>query len=140
MEYRVIEKTIFARLDPGEEILESLRRICEAQGVVLAEVNALGALREFSVGLFDVEAKQYHPNHFELPVEVTSLWGTVTTQDGAFYPHLHMSVADITGKEYGGHLQRGVVSATLEMVIRVLDGRVERQYSEEIGLNLMRFL
>ena len=59
--------------------------------------------------------------------------------DGEFYSHLHMSAGDCEGKVFGGHLNRAVVSATCEMVITVIDGRVDRTFSEEIGLNLFRF-
>ena len=31
------------------------------------------------------------------------------------------------------------VSATCEMIIDIIDGRVDRRYSEEIGLNLFEF-
>lgn len=140
MEYRVFDKTVIVRMDPGEEVIAQLKAVCERENITLAEVSALGALREFSVGLYDTVEKQYHANVIRKPVEVTSLWGTVTTQKGAFYAHLHMSAADIEAKEYGGHLQSAVVSATLEMVIHVIDGRVERRFDPEIGLNLFEFV
>lgn len=140
MDYRVFGKDVIVRMDPGDEVLTQLKAVCEKEHICLAEVSALGALKEFSVGLYDTTKKQYFANDIQKPVEVTSLWGTVTTQNGAFYAHLHMSAADVDAREYGGHLQRAVVSATLEMVIRVLDGRVERRFDPEIGLNLMEFV
>ena len=69
-----------------------------------------------------------------------SLTGTVTTMEGKFYPHLHMSAGDREGKVFGGHLNSATVSATCEMVVRALDGEVERQFDEKVGLNLFRFL
>ena len=74
------------------------------------------------------------------PYEIVSLTGTVTTKDGAFYHHLHMSCGDEKGRVFGGHLNAAVVSATCEMVIRVIDGRVERVLDPDVGLNLFRFL
>lgn len=140
MEYRVFNSAIVVRMDPDDEVMEQLRVVCEKEKIQLAEVNALGALKEFTVGLFNTQTKEYKSNTFTFPCEVTSLWGTVTTQDGAFYPHLHMSAADEAGHEYGGHLQKAVVSATVEMVIRPMAGRVEREFSPSVGLNLMKFL
>lgn len=140
MEYRVFDSAIFVRMDPGEEVMEQLKEVCLKEKVELAEVNALGALKEFTVGVFNTQTKVYKSNHFVFPSEITSLWGTVTTQDGAFYPHLHMSAGNEEGHEFGGHLQQAVVSATVEMVIRPVKGRVEREFSPTVGLNLMKFL
>lgn len=56
-----------------------------------------------------------------------------------YYAHLHMSVGNEKGEAFGGHLNRAVVSATCEMVITVIDGKVDRVYNEETGLNVFKF-
>ena len=140
MDYRRFGDTLVIRMDKGEEIIQSLRLAAEKEQVRLAAVEALGAVNDFTVGVFDTEEKQYHANHFSGAFEIVSLTGTVTTQDGKFYAHLHMSAGDREGKVFGGHLNSATVSATCEMVVWVLDGRVERQFDEQVGLNLFRFL
>jgi predicted DNA-binding protein with PD1-like motif len=50
-----------------------------------------------------------------------------------------MSVGNEKGEVFGGHLNRAVVSATCEMVITVIDGKVDRVYDEETGLNVFKF-
>ena len=140
MDYRRFGDTLVIRMDRGEEIIQSLRLAAEKEGVRLASVEALGAVDDFTIGVFDTVEKQYHANHFTGAFEIVSLTGTVTTQDGKFYAHLHMSAGDREGKVFGGHLNSATVSATCEMVVRVLDGRVERQFDEGVGLNLFRFL
>ncbi len=140
MEYRRFGDTLVIRIDKGEEIIQSLRLAAEKEQVRLAAVEALGAVDDFTVGVFDTVEKQYHANHFSGAFEIVSLTGTVTTQDGKFYAHLHMSAGDREGKVFGGHLNSATVSATCEMVVRVLDGEVERQFDEKVGLNLFRFL
>ena len=142
MQFRRFENKYFVRIDKGEEIISSLKNFCTAEKITLAEVKALGAVDDFDVGLFDVKEKKYHRNHFQFPAEITSLWGTVTTQNGEIYLHIHMSAANSEGQVFGGHLNSAVVSATCEMIIDVLPNNfiVERKFSDEVGLNLFEFL
>ena len=139
MEYRRFQDTLIVRMDKGEEILEQLRMVSEREGVRLAEVSALGAVNDITVGVFKTDEKKYYANRFTGSYEIVSLTGTVSTMDGAYYAHLHMSAGDDRGMVVGGHLNSAVVSATCEMVIRIIDGSVDRAFSEEIGLNLLRF-
>ena len=139
MEYRRFGNTIVARIDRGEEILVAVREIAGTEHIQLASVSALGATNDFTVGVYNVDEKQYHANDFKGNFEIVSLTGTINTMDGEFYTHLHMSAGDEKGQVFGGHLNRAVVSAVCEMVITVIDGVVDRRFSEEIGLNLFRF-
>lgn len=139
MDYRRFGDTLVIRLDPDEEIIENLRTIAEKEQIKLASVEALGAINDFTVGVFDTVEKKYYSNRFQGAYEIVSLTGTITTKDGAFYQHLHMSAGENSGAVVGGHLSRAVVSATCEMIVRVIDGRVERVLDPDIGLNLFRF-
>ena len=139
MEYKRFDNHILARIDKDEEILEQLQVIAEREGIRLASISALGAVNDFTVGVFDTAEKRYYANHFTGPFEIVSLTGTVTTMDGAFYAHLHMSAGNAKGEVFGGHLNRANISATCEMVITVIDGTVERRFREAIGLNLFYF-
>lgn len=139
MDYRKFGSTIIARIDKGEEILEQVREIALKENIKLASVNALGAVGEFTVGVFKTGEKKYYANEFRGDFEIVSLTGTINTMEDEFYTHLHMSAGNEKSEVFGGHLNRAVVSATCEMVITVLDGRVDRKFSEEIGLNLFQF-
>ena len=139
MDYRRFDHTIIARLDKGEEILEQVQNIAQKEHITLAAVQALGAIDQFTVGVFHTDEKQYYANDFSGHFEIVSLTGTISTMDGAFYCHLHMSAGDEKGQVFGGHLNRAMVSATCEMVITVLDGTVDRKFDPEIGLNLFDF-
>ena len=139
MDYRRMQDTVFARIDRGEEIQEQLRVIAEREGIRLASVSGLGAVNDFTVGVFKTDRKQYDSNTFTGYFEIVSLTGTITTMDGQYYAHLHMSCGDEQGRVFGGHLNRAVVSATCEVVIRILEGTVERRFDEDIGLNVFDF-
>lgn len=139
MEYRRFQNTIVARIDKGEEILEQVKRIARKEQIKLASVQALGAVSQFTAGVFKTEEKEYIANEFTGSFEIVSLTGTVNMMNGEFYCHLHMSAGNHKGEVFGGHLNKALVSATCEMIITVIDGTVDRYFDEEIGLNLFRF-
>ena len=139
MEYKRFGDTIFARLDRGEEILEQLKILALQENIKLASVRGLGAVDEFTVGVFKTDRKQYDANSFTGYFEIVSLTGTITTMDGEYYAHLHMSAGNDKGEVFGGHLNRAMISATCELVIQVVDGTVERRFDPEIGLNVFKF-
>ena len=139
MQYKRFDNTVFLRIDKGEEILKQLQAMAQAEHITLASVQALGAVDDFTVGVFNTTEKKYYANHFEGMYEIVSLTGTITTKNGEFYAHLHMSAGDDKGLVVGGHLNRAVVSATCEMVVTVVPGTVERVFNEDVGLNLFQF-
>lgn len=139
MEYRKFQNKIIVRMDKGEEILEKVREVAEKEKIKLADISALGAVSGFTVGVFDTEAKEYHANEFKGSFEIVSLTGTINTMNDEFYCHLHMSAGNEKGQVFGGHLNRAIISATCEMVITLIDGRVDRRFEKEVGLNLFQF-
>ena len=140
MDYRKFNNTIVLRIDKGEEILEKIKEVALKENIKLANINALGAVGEFTVGVFKTQEKKYYANEFKGDFEIVSLTGTINTMNGEFYSHLHMSAGDDKGQVFGGHLNKAIVSATCEMVITIIDGIVEREYNEEVGLNLFKFV
>ena len=139
MEYKRFDNTILARIDKGEEILEKLMEICEKEHVKLANVNALGAIGEFTIGLFDTSEKKYYSANYTGDYEIVSFTGSISTMDGKLYNHIHLSAGARDNKVYGGHLNKAVVSATCELFIHIVDGKVNRKFNEEVGLNLLDF-
>ena len=139
MDYRKFGTTYVMRLDPGDEIVEKVLWLAAVEQIKLATVTGLGAVDNVTLGLYSPDTKQFKANMFHADFEIVSLTGTITTQRGRPYTHLHMAVGDLSGRCYGGHLNRAVVSATAELVIQTIPGEVDRQPDAKIGLNLMHF-
>ena len=134
MEYRKFDNVIIARIDKGEEILEQLKAIAINENIKLASINALGAINDFTIGVYKTDEKKYYSNSFKGYYEITSLTGTINTMDGEYYAHLHMSVGNEKGEVFGGHLNRAVVSATCEMVITSLMEKLTEFMMKKQGL------
>ncbi len=139
MDHRRFGKHILLRLDPGEEILTQLRELAEREDLRLAAVQGLGAVNDFTVGVFHTDSKVYDSRRFQGPYEIVSLTGTVDRMDRAFYAHLHLSAAGEDNAVVGGHLNRAQISATAELVLTELGGEIDREKDPEMGLNLWRF-
>ena len=122
MKYKKFENTIIARIDKGEDIVEQVKNIALKENIKLASIQALGAINDFTVGVFKTKEKKYYANEFKGDYEIVSLTGTINTMNGEYYSHMHLSI----------------VSATCEMVIQVINGQVDRYFDEEIGLNLLK--
>ena len=139
MDYRRFDNQIVARIDKGEEIIEKIKEIVLKENIKLANINALGATNDFTVGVYNVEEKKYYSNEFKGNFEIVSLTGTINTMNDEFYTHIHMSAGNDKGEVFGGHLNSATVSATCEIIINIINGKVDRNFNKEIGLNLFEF-
>ena len=139
MEYRKLGDTIVLCLVRGEDVLASIRAVCNAERVRLAEISALGAADYAEVGVYHLAEKRFLPRTLEGEMEICALTGSVTRRGTELYLHLHGSLADADGNVYGGHVNEIRVSATAEIFIRLLPGEVNRRLEEESGILLMAF-
>lgn len=139
MDYVQFNSKILLRLDKGEEILKTIKDFCGEKGISLASVSGIGAVNKANIGLFQQDTKEYNTREYAGSMEIASLLGTVSEMDGEVYLHLHITLTDKTYQAIGGHLNMAWVGATVEIVLDVIDGKVDRELSEEIGLNLLKF-
>lgn len=139
MEYKKFEDTYVIRLNKGEEVIDSLKELCKTEDIKLAEVTGLGASDLVEIGVFNVNTKEYKTKLFEGMFEITSLVGNVTRKDSEVYLHIHINFGDEDGNVKGGHLVKSRISATSEIILRKVNGNVDRQLNEDIGLNLLKF-
>lgn len=139
MDYKRIENTIVIRMDKDEEIIETLKKVCLKENVKLASLSAIGAIKQFKIGVYDVEKKQYFSKDYSGTYEIVSLLGNISTMNDEYYSHLHISCSSFDGNVIGGHLNSGIVSATVEMFLSVIDGRVDRKVDPVTGLNIFDF-
>lgn len=139
MEYRKFNDTYIIRLNKGEEVISSLKQLCKDEDIKLGEITGLGASDLVEIGVFNVNTKEYKTKLFEGMFEITSLVGNVTRKDKEVYLHIHINFGDEEGLVKGGHLVRARISATSEIILRVIEGNVGRKLNEEIGLNLLDF-
>ena len=140
MEYKRQRNTVIVRVDKGEDIIKELLSLSEKENILFASISGLGAVNDIELGIFDTSAKKYHSKRLIGDFEITSLVGSLSRKDHKPYIHVHMSVGNVLTNEFvGGHLNKAIVGATAEIVLNVVEIVVEREFVEEIGLNLFKF-
>ena len=101
------------RLLPGDDLRKALEtavaaRDCDAAFVV----SGIGSLGDTKLRLAGASS----PAALTGPIEILSLAGSISV-DGS---HLHMSIADSTGRVLGGHVAYGCTVRTTAEVLLVL--------------------
>ncbi|MCD8089361.1 MAG: DUF296 domain-containing protein, partial [Clostridiales bacterium] len=128
------------RLNKGEEILETISALCEKENIKAGFVTGLGAANDIEIGIFDTVKKEYFKRSYKGDYEIAALVGNISRQNGAPYLHFHITIGNPQTEKYAaGHLSKCVISATGEIYLTAVDADVDREMSEEIGLNLMKF-
>lgn len=104
------------RLRPGDDLRGKLEEFAKQRGIRAGFVaSCAGSLRVAAIRFAD----QKDITTLAGPFEIVSFSGTISA-DGS---HLHISVADGTGRTIGGHLGAGsTVYTTAEIVIGDLSG------------------
>lgn len=118
------------RLSPGADLRRALEDVMGSQNTDSAFVVAgIGSLVEASLRY----AGESTVITLAGPLEILSVSGSLSPP-GA---HLHMSVADASGRVYGGHADYGnTVRTTAELLLALLpDGSLTREHDARTGFN-----
>ena len=114
MEYMKFDDAYVVRLDRGEEIVESLTKICDRGKDHTGNDRGYRAAADHAViGLYNVGEQVYHKTELNGPMEITALTGNVSMMDGKTYLHIHINLCDEKMNVKGGHLNECRISATV---------------------------
>jgi uncharacterized protein len=123
--------------DKGDEALAAIEEAGRRHGVRAAQVTAVGAFQEGELGYFDRERMTYQHIPFTEQVEVLSLLGDIAEQDGKPVAHLHVVLGRRDGSTLGGHLLRGQVWPTLEVIVTEVAPELAKRMDPQTGLALI---
>jgi len=115
------------RLHPGDDLRQQLAATVQTLGVQAGAVlTCVGSLTTVVLRL----ANHDHATTYHGYFEIVSLVGTLSVHGS----HLHIAVADTTGRTVGGHLLDGsVVYTTAELVLGVLPALAFRREQDAIS-------
>src|SRR5262245_22456447 len=125
-------------LDPGDEVIASLKKLAEAERIGLASMTGIGAVRDAVIGYLDLDQRQYLKREFgPESMELVSLIGNMARLDGEPVAHCHVSLSDREMRTFSGHLFEATVSVTVAFFMRVFEGEVSREFNADFGANLI---
>ncbi len=131
-----IKRIIVAKLEKGEDLLESLAALAKKYELVSGFFNAIGALSEANIGFF--EKGVYKSIKLEEDLEVVSCIGNISYREGEMVVHAHIVVGDKEGKAFGGHVFKGcIVSVTCEIFLIEIDQKIRRTEDKATRLFLL---
>ena len=128
MYYLRSNENLFVRLDPGEELHESLQEVARTEGIGAAAVTSgIGRVENALIGHLDAQGA-YQQKMLIGPVELLSMQGNIASLNGEPFTHLHVVVSDDEHVVHGGHLFEARVTVTAEIHLRVLGGRITDRF------------
>jgi len=113
-----INRMFFIKLEPKDDLLESVTKAVSAHSIQTGFFTMIGALNTANFGYYLLDQKKYKTLTMKAPFEIVSCSGNVTLKDGTPMIHAHLIVADQKGRAFGGHLLPGnTISVTGEIFL-----------------------
>jgi uncharacterized protein len=131
-------KTFALIFDTGDEVVSGLVQFAKQNGLGGSHFTAIGAFRDVTLGYFEWDRKKYKHIAVDEQVEVLSLAGDIALEDGEPQLHAHVVVGTSDGSARGGHLIKGHVRPTLEVILSEEPQSMVRKFDPASGLALIQ--
>lgn len=104
------------RLLPGQDLRNSIQQYVNDHKIKAGWlITCVGSLIDYNIRFANVQKEANGSGHFE----IVSLTGTVSDKGS----HIHVIIADSTGKTIGGHLLEGCKIYTTAEIVLVESGK-----------------
>lgn len=141
IDFKQISNTFIGKLSYGSDLLEGLTNFCVEKNITLGKVEAIGAVQKACVAFYNHTTREYQYLDYDRPSELINLAGNISTKDDKPFVHAHITLADETGKAFGGHLAPGTIIFACEFFITVYAGvELKRAKDNVTGLYLWNFI
>jgi predicted DNA-binding protein with PD1-like motif len=130
-------RIVVVAVDKGQDAVTMVTEAAARHGMRGARVTAVGGFASAEVGYFDREKRDYLRIPVREQVEVLSLLGDIADNQGQPALHVHAVLGRRDGSAVGGHLLRGEVWPTLEVIISEVGASLAKRVDPETGLALI---
>ena len=138
MEYRKEGNTILLRVDKDEDILEKILEVCRNENIYGAVFSGIGACGKAVISSYIPEKDDFADHIAEGMLELVSLTGNISYENGQPVEHTHASFSYLDGmgnpEMLAGHLKKAVVNYTAEIVIQLTKTMIRKKKDAVTGI------
>ena len=131
------DSSYILRLEAGEEFITAIENFCNEKKIYSAWLEALGSSKDLELAFYELEKRQYKTERFGQPMEILTITGNISKKEDTAFCHAHGIFGRPDMSTVGGHINRCVISATAEVVIRSGSEEINRNLDEKTGLHLL---
>jgi predicted DNA-binding protein with PD1-like motif len=123
--------------DIGDEVISTLTNFAREHNLKASQFTAIGALQEAELKYFNWDTKEYKDIKVNEQVEVLTLAGDIALKEGKQSVHAHIVLGKSDGNAIGGHLAKGIVRPTLEVILNETPSYLKKKFDEQTKLFLI---
>ena len=143
MDYKKYKDTIYLRIDKGEEVVETIKKVCKKEHVEAGYFQGIGACGKAVLSTWIPEQEDFTHHTITGMLEMVSLMGNISTdKDGNSFSHSHavFSYLKDTGEiaVAAGHLKEAEISYTGEIVLTPAEEKIERMFDAKAGIDVWK--
>ncbi len=139
MQWKKGEYEVIIRLDEGEEIQKSVMEICKKENIKSAYLSGIGSLKNVEIAHYDTVYAKYGSGMFDGMFEIASMTGNISMTEEGHMAHIHIVLGKADFSTVGGHLVKGIVGPTCEIILLPLETQINREKDGKTGLLLTKF-
>jgi uncharacterized protein len=121
----------------GSDLLKEIEKFVQAESINLAWLSGVGAVSRATIRYYDQPKQEWVDLELDERLEIVGMVGNVSLMNGQPIVHIHVTLADSSGRCYGGHLAHNTSVFNLEILLTTLSGPpVTRKLDPQTGLTL----
>ena len=129
MKFADYSKGYVLKLEPGEELQESLQKFVAQKRIPSAFFQGIGALTHVELGYFSLAKNGYESHTYEGNYKLITASRNISRVHEVPFVHTHVVLSDENCKPIAGHLLKGTVSITAEIFLFPMDVALIRKDS-----------
>ncbi len=141
MEYRKEKSAIYLRIDKGEEVVETIKKVCKKERVEAGCFQGIGACGKAVLSTWVPEKEDFIHHSITGMLEMISLMGNISTdQNGQPFLHGHAVFSCLKDKGEvamtAGHLEEAEISYTGEIILTPAEEKIGRIVDGNAGIEI----